>query len=563
MTPHSAFHGFLDASGQAQSDCFPATEATLAHDGARDGLLFLGDLYNAADLRQQLGIADAMPLEYVLLQAFRRWSKNCVCHFDGQFVLALWHNDQFHLYRDGSAAHALYYSVGPARRIAFANRLDTLFRLPGVEKRWSRPALHEYLRLLEIAAPNTFYENVFALEAGHWLSWTQHGYRSTRLAADTPAAPGFEQALNTLEHLLQHSIDQQLQHANQPAAFLSGGIDSSLLCALARRSRPDLTAVTVGFADARHDEAPLAHAIAQHLGIRHQVLRFSWQDSLRAFEAFTRDAEQPMADPAIAPTLLAFEQCKAQFDAVLDGSGADESCGAMPPRHVRIGVEYAARLPATLRRAAVAVMRKHPRLAEYTPILDFEHPAELMLRWHGFARAEIETLCGEPVSFEHTQVYRSFARFPRAAHFARSSAVLDALTSDRLHHAASITGLAVRYPYWDRAVDAFIRALPQDYRYLPGQPKRLLRELLARHLPRPLWDVPKHGFDFPLLEFLQAEDFQLVRRYLLCGNWAKWSLLSPVDVAEYGQRFMAGERHLLFRVWALVNLSAWLESHFD
>jgi asparagine synthase (glutamine-hydrolysing) len=233
----------------------------------------------------------------------------------------------------------------------------------------------------------------------------------------------------------------------------------------------------------------------------------------------------------------------------------------MPPRHIRVGVEYAALFPASLRRAIAGAMIRLPVLDGYTPIFDFEHPAELMLRWNGFSRPEIESLCGEPVSLEHTFFYQTFGRFPRQAHFERYSALVDAMTSDRLHHAVAMTGLSVRYPYWDGAVDSFIRALPADYRYRPAEPKRMLRDLLTRYVPRTLWDVPKHGFDFPLLEFLGADDFALVRRYLHKALWQRWQLLAPAEVENFSRRFMAGEQRLMFRVWALVVLAVWLEGH--
>jgi asparagine synthase (glutamine-hydrolysing) len=209
---------------------------------------------------------------------------------------------------------------------------------------------------------------------------------------------------------------------------------------------------------------------------------------------------------------------------------------------------------------AAALKRLH-WLEGYAPIFAFEHPAELVLRWHGFPRQEVEALCGEPVDFGHTLFYQTFARFPRNAHFERYSALMDALTCDRLHHASAITGFKLRYPYWDPTVDGYVRALPVDYRYLPGQHKRLLRSLLGRYVPREIWNVPKHGFDFPLQRFLAAEDFRLVRRYLLEADWRRWQILAPEGVAGYARRFMAGEPGLTFRVWALVVLAAWLEGH--
>jgi asparagine synthase (glutamine-hydrolysing) len=541
-------------SGQTAA-CHPTVDLCAA---------FHGELYNALPLRRQLDLPDDASIDQLLLAAFARWSVDFISHLEGQYVLALCDGERLYLYRDGSGAKNLYFCTQAPDRIAFACRLDALFQLPGVERRLNRHALHEFLRLLEIAAPNTLYEGIQALEAGQLLTWSAAGISTTRPVIDQPAArcvPSYEEAVDTLEGLLRGSVEARLADAPHPAVFLSGGVDSSLLCAMAARVNPEITAITVGFDEAQLDETPIAQAVARHLNIRHEVLRFTRQDFMRAFERFAREAEQPMADPALPPTLLAFGHCRNHYDLALDGSGADEAFGAMPPRHVRVAVEYADRLPLGLRRAILTALKWLPGLNGYAPIFDFEHPAELMLRWHGFTRAEIESLCGEAVDLRQTLFYRIFERFPRSAHFARYSALMDALTCDRLHHAASIMGLSVRYPYWDRSVDGYIRALPEDYRYRPCEPKRLLRDLLARHVPRAVWDTPKHGFDFPLLAFLRAEDFRLVHRYLLEADWDQWQILAPEAVAGYARRFMAGEPGLTFRVWALVVLAAWLEGH--
>ena len=98
-------------------------------------------------------------------------------------------------------------------------------------------------------------------------------------------------------------------------------------------------------------------------------------------------------------------------------------------------------------------------------------------------------------------------------------------------------------------------------RYLPGQPKRILRALLARYVPPQIWDLPKHGFDFPLQQFLAADDHALVRRYLEAGGWLDRGLLRADLVRSYARQFIAGDRRLAFRVWALAVLGAWLENH--
>jgi asparagine synthase (glutamine-hydrolysing) len=120
----------------------------------------------------------------------------------------------------------------------------------------------------------------------------------------------------------------------------------------------------------------------------------------------------------------------------------------------------------------------------------------------------------------------------------------------------------VRFPFFDRDTFHFIRQLPRDFRYLPGEPKRILRALLARHVPREIWDAPKHGFNFPLGEFLTARNHELVHRHLLDSEvWRRTGLLSVEGVQRYARQFIAGDRRLTFRVWALVVLGAWLEHH--
>jgi asparagine synthase (glutamine-hydrolysing) len=338
-------------------------------------------------------------------------------------------------------------------------------------------------------------------------------------------------------------------------------VDSALICAIASSIDPELDAVTVGFERGDLDEAPVAARIARNLKLRHRVLRFDRTSCLAAFERFSRGAEQPAADPAATPTLLAFESCRNEYDTVLDGTGADELVGAMPPRHVRAAVEYGSLLPRPVRRVVVKGLRMLPAVSGYAPIFDFEHPAEMLIRWHGFTREEVAALCGERVSFEHTLFFRTFAGFPRGDHYERYRALLATMPSDRLHQAARMTGIYARFPYLEREIAGFVKGLPIDYVHAPNQPKRILRALLARYVPRSIWDSPKHGFDFPLHEFLSADDFLVVRRGLARERWAQRGILDPVRVAAVADRFIAGERALAFKVLALAVLDLWLDSH--
>lgn len=531
-------------------------------------LLLTGELLNLPALRTELELDAQAPWPQVLAAGWRRWSLGLLPRLDGIFSLAVRHGAELTLYRDRSGLRDLYWRPGPDGQIDVAARLGALPRPAGAKPRLARQALHEYLRLLEVAPPHTWLQAASALPPGQALRQTGVG---PPVPLPLPGPPGhaapapddLPSALAGLDARLQRSVATRLQDSARPAAFLSGGVDSALLCAIAARQRPDLVAVTVGFEGEAYDEAPVAQRVAQHLGLQHQVLRFGRADFLAAFAQLSRDSDQPLADPAAMATLLACRHCRSAFDVVLDGSGADEAVGLMPPRHLRLAVGQASLLPRPLRLGMARLLRTLPRLAGYAQVLDFDHPADLLSRWQGFRRAEIASLCGGPVSLSQSQFHQTFAQHPRRAHFARYTALLNAMTSDRLNQALALTEVPMRFPFWDGEVERYIRQLRTEHRSRPGQPKRILRALLASYLPAALWDGPKRGFNFPLREFLIGDDHALVRRFLAPAHWRTWQLLDPAQVDRLAQRFIAGETGVTFRVWALVVLGAWLEQRMD
>jgi asparagine synthase (glutamine-hydrolysing) len=536
---------------------------------ASDGchrVFFDGELFDLQGLpehpsphdRDRLGAAVAAALSCEATSALER--------VDGVFVLADESGSFCRLYRDPSGLRALYWTRKTDGHPAYATRPMSLEQALHSAPRVSREALHEYLRLLDISSPQSFVAGVHAAEPGTVLTLSANGQeRVERIAAPSPMLPiaDFDTSVDVLDGMLQRSVAARLVDVPNPAAFLSGGVDSALLCAIASRQRPETIALTVGFDGAQFDETLVASRIASHLKLRHEVLRFGREDLQRAFARLAHGLDQPMADPATMVTVLVLDHCRQRFDAVLDGTGADEAVGAMPPRHVRLAIGFGSLIPFVLRRWLVRGMQQVPALAGYTPILDFEHPAETLMRWNGFTRVEIEELCGEPVSLDHTRFYRTFARYGRREHYERYSALLDAMPCDRLTQSMKLTGMRVRFPFLARDVDRLLRQLPVSWRHAPGQSKRILRALLARYVPRELWDGPKHGFDFPLHDFLAADGFSLVRRHVLDGRWLDANLLRPDVVRRYARQYIAGDRRLMFRVWALAVLGAWLDAHDD
>lgn len=528
-------------------------------EGALDVWL-LGDLFSADPQTPLLDASD-------IAAAYRTEGHAWIWRLVGQFALVLWDGarNELALYRDDSSARSLYYHALSNGGLVFSDRLDLLVACPLVPRRLSANGLHEYLRFLDISSPNTIYDAVASTEPGRLCVHGRHGlhYRE-RPAPEAGAIASWtlDEAAAELDLHLARAVASRIRDSDSIVTFLSGGVDSAYLCTLASAQHTGpLTALTVGFSDPVLDESAIAARIAAYLGIRHRVLRFSLPEYRAAFEELAARSEYPFADPAGLPSLLAFRAARDFSNVALDGTGADTLLGIMPARHQRIAVQYAARLPYPVRQSIAQLMARLPWFRDYRALLDFGDAEEVLIRWQGFSRRDLEFLCGRSVSLADTRFYRVFRGFPRAAHFDRYSALLSHLPDDRIHVTANLTGLRVRFPFFDPTVEQCVRAMDLDVRYQAGEHKHVLKQALARRMPRAIWDLPKHGFDFPFDALLADADCSLVRQVMDPDAMQRLGCARSLDLLQTMRGFIAGDRRQRFRVWALTVLAAWLIAH--
>ncbi|WP_429885861.1 asparagine synthetase B family protein [Geoalkalibacter halelectricus] len=489
--------------------------------------------------------------------------------FDGVFAIVLWDagENKLYLWRDDSGGKLLYFYQNENNDLWFANNLKLLLSFTG-KRPVSRLGLSEYLRFLDISPPYTMFEGVFSLEPEKYVCLGP----GEMVACKSKPEPlektwgrlgSFDEVVSSFDVLLRKSIATRIESNPRTGAFLSGGIDSSLVCAVAADLRKDIKAVTVGFHDAQFDEAPVACNVAGHLGIEHEVLRFSLEDDLRALHLFTATVGSPFADPAIIPTFQCFEKTGVEFDLVLDGTGADTLIGMMPARHLRFILGYSAHLPTQMRKVIAGVLRLAGPAKRYGDLFDFDDPAELMIRWKGWSKAEITELCGYPCDLEHTLFYRIYrAGFSKNTPYELYSSLMGNLPDDRIHQSSAVFGPEVAFPFFDPIVRSFVRSLPHEYRYTPDEPKRLFRSLLGRYVPQAIWDVPKHGFDYPFEQLLRYRDDFLLGEYLSPEALAHHGFFNPAVVDSYLKQFRAGDLSLRFKIWALVMFQAWYRNFY-
>lgn len=480
---------------------------------------------------------------------------------DGRYALAAVDGERrlLILARDPAGSMALFWHRDATGCITFATDLDRLIELLPARPGLSARGLDEFLRFLDIAPPHTIHDGVFALQAGQALGFDARGARELPRPPG-PALPArYDTACDEVETRLRAAIDRRLDGARAPATFLSGGIDSALLCALARLNGHPVEAWSVGFADPALDESATAAQIARHLSVPHHVLRPDADLLAAVFDRAHAQAEQPYCDPAGLPTRLLYEACAAQADRVLDGTGAEALAGLMPARWRRIAHDHASRLPRALRRTVAAGLRTLPVGSGYARLFEFDVPQDLYIRWQGFSADDIARLTGRPADLSPTRFYREHAALAGADHLRRLSILQgEAQPDDRIRQAARATGLRVEHPFGAPDVSRLLQALPQDWCWQPGREKRLLRDLLARRVPERIWDTPKRGFNIDLPAVLRSHDSMLVRRHLDDGGIARLGL-DDAEVRRWRDRFMTGDLSATHKVWGLINLSAWLD----
>lgn len=492
---------------------------------------------------------------------------NCFSALDGSYVIILWDGNRETIYisRDIYGTKLLYFYFSPRRGLAFSDNLNSLLRLTGI-KGISHKALHEYLRFLDIAPPYTIYENIYFLEPDKVLVSDGRGITHRAITANSDIEKSedisFEDALADFKNLLCKSIERRINKYEDIGVLLSGGVDSTLVCAAAAKIKNNIKAFTVGFDDPVYDESQVARNIAHYLGIEHELFKFSIEDDYSGFNDFASNMHSPFADPAVIPTIQCFKNIIGRADMVLDGTGADSLIGIMPARHIRFILKYARHIPYRARTFLSGQLRSYESLASYADLFNFTKVEELLIRWQGWTEQEISLLCNEQCDLSYTMFYRLYSRNSRKEPYELYSMLIGALPDDRIHQSASLFELNVEFPYFDHDIQRFIKGLPLKYKYNHGISKLLFRELLNEFIPISIWDKPKHGFNYPFEKLLRHDDCGLLRSFLSRDMIGQHMLFDPLITEKYVQRFLNGDDAVKFKIWALVVFQAWFFNYY-
>ena len=536
-------------------DLSAAGRQPMASSCGRCVLAYNGELYNAAELRRELealgrGFRGGCDSE-VLVEAVAQWGLAATLpRLLGMFAFALWDRRArtLSLVRDRLGVKPLYWGrVGGL--VLFGSELKALVAHGGWRPEIDRGALAAYMRQLCVPAPHSIYRGVAKLRPGEVVTVDAAGEATAALywdlhaiARDTPRKPiGEAEALERLGDALDDAVRRRMVADVPLGAFLSGGIDSSLVVALmqAAGDRPVRT-FTVGFAEAEFDEAPHAKAVAEHLGTEHTALTVSPADALEVVPALPQCYDEPFADSSQIPTMLLARLARRLGWL----PGPLRRFGAAALRALPGGSHYAA----YRRQRAAAILGAADDVALYRAVVStIADPAALVpgaeepgdVLWDGTVAAEIPD-------------------FMERAGYLDSATSLANQMLTKVDRASMAVGLEVRVPLLDHRVVELVWGLPPTLKFgAVHDNKRLLRRLLYARVPRILVDRPKQGFGVPVAAWLRGPLRDWGEALLDKRRLAEGGLLDAGAVRAMWDEHQVGAGDWQRMLWRVLMFEAW------
>lgn len=520
-------------------DLSPAGHQPMESACGRFILVFNGEIYNHLDIRRLLEKSNLLPIRgwgghsdtETLLACFSVWGVEKTLKLTvGMFALALW--DKFEqsltLARDRVGEKPLYYGWQNGVFL-FASELKSLRVHPAFSGEIDWHASSTFLRLNYIPAPSSIYHGILKLLPGTFLKLTQANVKQrkcsevipywsqvdvARQGTENPYTGTFADAVDELEILVRQAVQLQSVADVPVGAFLSGGIDSSTVVAMMKSATTSkVTTFSIGMPDVKFDESKHAAAVARHLGTNHVEFTIRPQDVLDLIPGLSDVWDEPFADSSQIPTYLVSKLAKQQVTVALSGDGGDEfflGYGQYALYQKIWKTRYLGKLPWDFVFDALLPINKGFRASSL-----LRRTKLLVNAWR---QNDVQALNrywmdryrqGKVPLMEQHGV--KMLDFPVLGDAATTAGLCDAgsfLPDDilvKVDRAAMANSLETRAPLLDHRIIEFAYHLPIQYKLGNGIGKRVLREVLYRHVPRKIVDRPKMGFTIPLGGWLVNE----------------------------------------------------------
>jgi asparagine synthase (glutamine-hydrolysing) len=560
----------------------------LANEDGSVRLVFNGEIYNFAEIRAEL---EALGHSFrthsdteVIVHGYEQWHDAVVDRFRGMFAIAVWdeRRRRLVLVRDRLGVKPVYYCVTPGG-VTFGSEIKALLEDPDVPRDWDPESLDAYLALQYVPCPRTMYKQIWKLPPGHLLV-AENGRVSLKRYWDLTFrgdgdASREDEYLEQLDALVTESVRLRLVSDVPLGAFLSGGIDSSIVvAAMADTCSTRVVTTSVGFAERAFDELGSARIVAEHFKTESHE-KIVKPDIVDLLPKLAWHLDEPFADSSAVPTYYVSAAAREDVTVALSGDGGDELWAGYARHKVerweakargwlgaaggRFAGQLAGRLPLAFRGTRSL---RHLALS----------PSEACARKHAYG------LFDDGRSTIYSAAFAAgvagadpFAGFRDAYDACPSSDPLDrALYVDvktylvddimtKVDKMSMAVSLEAREPLLDHKLLEFAATVPSSLKLKNGRSKYLLRRLLEKRLPKAIVDRPKHGFEAPIGEWLRGPLAPMVDALLLDGRMKDRGVFDERAVGRLWREHRDNARDHRHRLWSLVMLELWFRQFVD
>jgi asparagine synthase (glutamine-hydrolysing) len=562
-------------------DLSPAAAQPMSNETDELRVVLNGEIYNFPELRKELETRGhkfkSRSDTEVLLHGYESWGESLFEKLRGMFAFVIWDEPKQRLVfgRDRLGKKPFFFAED-AGRFIFGSELTVFRHLPGLSLSVSPSAFYEYIEFGYVQSPRTILKEVTQLPAGHFGILNRDGLslHSFWALPEIPPPRNEDVDLRTgaenLESPLRDAVACRLISDVPLGCFLSGGIDSSLVAAHAQELVSGrLKTYTVGFEDSSMNEASYAAEIARHLGTDHHQLMISPQSVIDEFPDILARASEPIGDDSFLPTFLISRETRREVTVALSGDGGDELfCGYDKYRQFSAAQRLRRLFPRAARTAALSLIGPgvgdglKKRLEALAAPDD-----ESMARWLStlWKESELEELIDPQVrsrskSDAFSSAWNRRRTFPPIERFMITD-METYLTGDiltKVDRASMANGLEVRNPLLDQNFVA--AAFQLSCRARPG--KIMLKEMLARRVPRRLFERPKHGFGMPVNDWYRGPLRHVLEDYTSSSRIRNRGLLNAETVQSFVQSHLTGRRNFGRKLHAIVAFEIWADRFF-
>ena len=536
-------------------------------------LVFNGEIYNYKTLKKELVDLGHVFLTQsdseVLLIGYKQWGKALVSKLNGMFAFSIYdkRNNEIFSARDRLGVKPFYYSWDNGT-FEICSQIKPI----AANKTVDQEAIMIYLQTGYIPSPWSIYREVKKLRPGYIqiINLEKGEVKEEQywdLKKVKPTKLSYEEAKNELHDLLKDAVKIRLQSDVPYGSFLSGGIDSALVSALANKlENGELKTFTVGFDDKQYDESKLANQFSKIIKTNHNEVTCTPSDLLEVLPSFFKFYDEPFADSSAIPSLLLNKTVKPHLTVALSGDGGDESFLGYNHFEWAQKMKYVYLFPSWLRRISIKILPLSffgKRADGIKSILAYDNFDDFIEGvFSGFGKLLLlnkdrEWLKKyEGFKFSSDNVIQKLADLNIKLWLENDSNV-------KVDRASMAYGVEVRSPFLDYRVIEFARTLPIAYRFSNGKRKKILRDILSQYIPENIFDVPKKGFSIPLGKWMKDELKQELKFSLNHKCLDKVESLNYERVQSLYQLHIKGEGDYSPYLWRVFVLSKWLQENDD